>query len=78
MPRNVRNFWVDGVCDGRSPVAFGPRNKDGGIRVVVHIRENGDVKCAGRLVGRALSDGTLKLEWEWDDGRALELVSVAR
>lgn len=44
MPRNVRNFWIEAEVDGRkTPIAFGPVGKDGGFRLIVHMRDGGIV-----------------------------------
>lgn len=45
MPRNVRNFWVEAEVDGRkTPIAFGPQGKDGGFRLTVYMRNQGEVE----------------------------------
>jgi hypothetical protein len=63
MPRNVRNFWVEGNVDGaKSPQGFGPRNKDGGLSLTIYQRNAGNVEVAVRIRGFAHSDGTLRLE----------------
>lgn len=62
MPRNVRNFWVELNVDGNSPVATGPRSKDGGFELNILMRDAGQVKKALRIVGTALEDGTLELD----------------
>ena len=68
MPRNVRNFWIEGRVDGRkSNPGFGPQAKDGGFVVDVFQRNDGAVVKAGQLQGFAHSDGRLVLCW-WDSG----------
>lgn len=62
MPRNVRNFWIEGGIDGRpSTIAGGPVGKDGGIYLTVKMRRNGEIADALRIEGIARSDGTLRL-----------------
>lgn len=47
MPRNVRNFWIEGTIDGReTPIVGGPRSKDGGMFLNLYIRDNGDIEKA--------------------------------
>lgn len=39
MPRNVRNFWIEGRIDGRdSTFAAGPATKDGGFSLTIKQR----------------------------------------
>lgn len=41
MPRNVRNFWIEGRIDGRESVLKGgPKNKAGGFQTVFLGEEN--------------------------------------
>lgn len=62
MPRNVRNFWVEGSAEGKAtPVGFGPRSKDGGISLTIKQRDNGEVTTALQVVGIARQDGSLVL-----------------
>jgi len=63
VPQNIRNFWVIANADGRAtPAALGPRAKDGGIDIVVLMREDGGVSQTRlRVHGAALYDGTLSL-----------------
>lgn len=55
MARNVRNFWIELEIDGRvTKVATGPRRKDGGFLLKVHMRDKGEicrdlVKITGRM-----------------------------
>jgi hypothetical protein len=38
----VRNFWIEATVDGRkTPIAFGPRAKDGGFELKIYQREEG-------------------------------------
>lgn len=44
MPRNVRNFWVRVNVDGKkTPVATGPRRRDGGFSCNIQMRSDGDI-----------------------------------
>ena len=74
MPRNVRNFWIDGQVDGRqSDVSGGPRAKDGGIRVDIKQRDNGSVTDAVTIKGYADSEGNLSLRvYDKDDNLIFE------
>lgn len=62
MPRNVRNFFVHAVADGRAtPVSFGPTGKDGGFVLTVYQRHEGEVVRALVLEGYTAIDGKLLL-----------------
>ena len=63
MPRNVRNFWIEGRIDGReSAFEGGPVSKDGGFSLTIYQRNNKNVMTAARLRGYALADGTVRLD----------------
>lgn len=63
MPRNVRNFWIEADIDGRrSPFAAGPVRKDGGFRLTVYQRQDGNIITAAHVRGYALADGTVRLD----------------
>ena len=63
MPRNVRNFWLELDIDGRkSRVATGPVGRDGGFNMTILVRDQGDIKRAARITGRANDAGDLDLE----------------
>ncbi len=52
----TRNFWINAAVDGReTPLAGGPRSKDGGMDVLLTVREDGGISEAVRIVCR--SDG---------------------
>lgn len=79
MPRNVRNFWIDGRIDGRSAdLSGGPQSKDGGFSLTIYQRNKGEVMEALRINGRVLSDGSLKLEAETTDGASAIVVRTER
>lgn len=61
MPRNVRNFWITLDVDGKkTDVATGPRSRDGGFRITILVREDGDICDNAVLIeGKVLSDGSL-------------------
>ena len=69
MPRNTRNFWIEGQIDGRnSELSGGPRNKDGGISVKIKQRNNKGITEAIRIDGIADSEGNLSLKvYDKDD-----------
>ena len=61
MPRNVRNFWIEGLIDGReSNLVGGPKSKDGGFDIDIYQRDNGAVTNPLVITGRAFGD-TLSL-----------------
>ena len=65
MPRNVRNFWVEGHIDGRaSSFSGGPQRRDGGFSMTVYQRDKGSIVTALRVSGRTLSDGSIVLDVE--------------
>jgi hypothetical protein len=52
----TRNFWIEAEIDGReTPLAGGPRSKDGGMDVLLTVREDGGISEAVRIV--CWSDG---------------------
>lgn len=62
MPRNVRNFWIEADIDGRkSRFASGPVRKDGGFDLTIYIRDDGSVKRALSVTGRAYGHGEIRL-----------------
>ena len=59
---SIRNFWIDADIDGRNtPLASGPRSKDGGFTATIYIRDDSDIKRAVTLIGDARSNGELTL-----------------
>lgn len=66
---NVRNFWIQGVVDGReSTVCGGPRKKDGGMSVNIYQRDNKEIITALEINGVADDDGNLTLTVKDKDG----------
>lgn len=50
MPRNVRPCWISARIDGRaSPLAGGPKSRNGKIRADFYLRDAGAVGLAFRL-----------------------------
>ena len=79
MSRNARNFWLEIEVDGRrAKVATGPISTDVGFRVVVKMRDRGEIVGAGVLTGRAHSDGFLELSWDSPDGLPTTLATTVR
>jgi hypothetical protein len=67
MPRNVRNFWLEGQIDGRSSkIEGGPVAKDGGFFLRIKMRDDGGILNALSIRGTADEDGTLWLEFGAD------------
>lgn len=65
MPRNVRNFWIELVVDGRAQrIETGPQNKEGGFTLRVRARDKGGIIEVGRMSGRATGDGVLFIDTE--------------
>lgn len=64
MPRNVRNFWIEGSRDDGVPVkGFGPVGADKGFSLTILMREEGGIsEKTLRIRGYALPDGRLCLE----------------
>lgn len=62
MPRNVRNWWIEGNIDGKdSALTGGPVSKNGGIDVIIYQRDDGQVTEVVRLSGHAYGN-LLRLE----------------
>lgn len=54
MPRNVRNYWIEAEIDGRAtPLAGGPKGKEGGLRLCLKRRNHGLVETILILDGRS-------------------------
>ncbi len=77
MPRNVRNFWIDGSIDGRdSRLTGGPRSKTGGFSLTGFQRDNGSVSRALIVDGFANENGELTLSVRnGDDTQKLRIVT---
>ena len=76
MPRNLRNFWVTAEVDGRkTPVKFGPRAKDGGFRMTIYMRAEGDSTRAVIIEGKALEDDKILLIVDPTGGQPVRITS---
>lgn len=70
MPRNVRNFWIDGSIDGRnSKLSGGPQSKTGGFSLTVFQRDNGCVSRVLIIDGFANDNSELTLSVRNGDDR---------
>jgi hypothetical protein len=80
MPRNVRNFWLDGWVDGRTTgLAAGPRSAQGGFTLRVSIRDGGAVRPdVVRVVGAVDPDGKLYVRVYDEGGDVVHEVATAR
>lgn len=68
MPRNVRNYWLEAVIDGRaSKFSAGPASKDGGFSLKIFMRNDGSASHALTVSGRADPEGKLQLEVTGED-----------
>lgn len=57
MPRNVRNFWITTMVDGKqTAVATGPRSKDGGFTTTIQMRDKGGILRALTIEGAAVNN----------------------
>ena len=67
----TRNFWINAAVDGRkTPLAGGPRSKDGGMDVTLLVREDGGISDGVRITCR--SDGEKNIVRVWGpDGEKL-------
>ena len=76
MPRNVRNFWIELDVDGRStPVATGPRRKDGGFSLTIRQRDDGDIVTPLHIVGVATDNGALVLRVEGGVNNSFKVIT---
>jgi hypothetical protein len=59
---SMRNFWIEGIIDGRQEkLTGGPRAKEGGFDLTIYMRDNGESKRVLDIRGCANEDGTLEL-----------------
>ena len=67
----TRNFWINAEIDGRkTPLAGVPRSKDGGMDVLLTVREDGGISDGVRITCR--SDGEKNTIRVWGpDGEKL-------
>lgn len=72
MPRNVRNWWLEGRIDGQSAtLTGGPAARDGGFSLRIYQRDRGSVTLAGTLRGFTVVDheaGTTRLILDLEPG----------
>ena len=69
MPRNVRNFWIEAEVDGRkTPIAFGPQGGDGGFRLTIFMRNEGEVEEVAHVEGACHLDGRTLILWFDQEG----------
>jgi hypothetical protein len=62
MPRNVRNFWIEGRVDGKAKsVGFGPIGKDGGFDLSISVRNDGGIERAFFVRGFVNKNGDLRI-----------------
>lgn len=58
MPRNVRNFWIEGTReDGKDVKGWGPIGSENGFTLTVLMREEGSIS-EKKVVLKGYSDGT--------------------
>jgi len=57
----MRNFYIKGKVDGRkTPIAGGPRNKDGGMVITLYQKEKGESVKILSVSSSVLPSGNLK------------------
>lgn len=62
----LRNFWIKAYIDGKyTPMASGPRSKDGGFDLTIQMRDRGGKFTPLRVYGIAGEDGHLTLGVEY-------------
>ncbi len=66
----IRNFWVEGHIDGRrTPISGGPQSREGGINLVIKMRDQGEIGNVAMCIEGTEREGTLQLEaWIEHDG----------
>ena len=69
MPRNVRNFWIEGETDNGTEFGTGPRAKEGGFFADIYMREDGGVRHALKIRGWVDGDRVV-LDLEHDRPRS--------
>jgi len=74
MLRKVRNFWIDLNVDGNKSVSVGSKNKNGGIRIELYMRNKKEVEKILSIRGVAFCDGMLRLSVNTVDGKFLEYI----
>lgn len=62
MPRNVRNFWITLNVDGKkTPVATGPRSRNGGFHCKILMRSDGSILDEDIVIEGIVRKGLLTL-----------------
>jgi hypothetical protein len=62
MPRFVRNYWLSLDVEGRrTPLATGPRSKNGGFHLTIAQSDAGAITFPLTITGEASEDGSLTL-----------------
>ncbi len=60
--KNLRNFWISTIIDGRkTKLEGGPKSKGGGLRTDIMARENGKSKIALTITCTPLHDDLLQI-----------------
>lgn len=73
MPKNVRNFLLELAIDGRkSNVKTGPV-RNGGFILGLKVRDKGEIRTAGDIIGEVRGDGVLTVEYWPKDGDPMTL-----
>lgn len=61
-PASIRNFWIDATIDGcKGTISKGPKNKDGGIEIVIYMRNKKTVEKMLKITGKVAPDNRLIL-----------------
>ena len=75
----IRNFWIKGQIDGQAtPIAGGPRRKDGGFSLQVYMRDEGSARHVLAIEGRADGEGNLALTVSNPDHQMLARIVTRR
>lgn len=63
-PQSVRNFFIDAEIDGRAApiIVGGPKRADGGFKLKIYMRRDGQVFRAMLITGELIEDDNLYLK----------------